>query len=202
MTIADSKQAPIVDRLRQLLRDGSALSSNSDPKGSEVESWAMRVLSEMQIVYGDDSSAVRYFPSTAFDDPTLTSRAQIAERLVQLERFLKELDAIPAATIFPLRGNKIFIGHGRSLQWLRLKEFITERLALPCEEFNVEPKKVWGQVLPLASCLVRTARRSSAHDTKSQPGSPTGPRGARRLARLHASVGSQPVSASRSGECA
>lgn len=33
---------------------------------------------------------------------------------------------------------KIFIGHGRSPVWRELKEFLQDRLALPCEEFNRE----------------------------------------------------------------
>jgi predicted nucleotide-binding protein len=36
-------------------------------------------------------------------------------------------------------GKKIFIGHGRSTTWRILKDFITERLKLPYDEFNAEP---------------------------------------------------------------
>src|SRR2546425_1347328 len=37
------------------------------------------------------------------------------------------------------RGSKIFIGHGRSLIWRELKDFIQERLRLKVDEFNLEP---------------------------------------------------------------
>ena len=137
--MADSNQVPLVSRLRQVQNDGTALLSNSAPRQSEVDAWAMRLRSEMQTVYGDEPSTINYFPSTAFDDPRLGPREQIAERLVQLDRFIKELNLIPEATVRPLRGKKIFIGHGRSLQWLKLKDFISERLKLPCEEFNSDP---------------------------------------------------------------
>ena len=33
---------------------------------------------------------------------------------------------------------KVFIGHGRSLVWLQLKSFLTDRLQLACDEFNAE----------------------------------------------------------------
>jgi hypothetical protein len=33
---------------------------------------------------------------------------------------------------------KVFIGHGRSLVWLALKTFLTERLHIGCDEFNAE----------------------------------------------------------------
>ncbi len=36
-------------------------------------------------------------------------------------------------------GTKVFIGHGRSPVWRELKDFITERLKLPVDEFNRVP---------------------------------------------------------------
>ena len=36
-------------------------------------------------------------------------------------------------------GQKVFIGHGRSLLWRELKDFISDRLRLDWEEFNREP---------------------------------------------------------------
>jgi predicted nucleotide-binding protein len=33
---------------------------------------------------------------------------------------------------------RVFIGHGRSLVWLQLKSFLTDRLHLACDEFNAE----------------------------------------------------------------
>jgi predicted nucleotide-binding protein len=37
------------------------------------------------------------------------------------------------------RGTQIFIGHGRSLLWRELKDFISDRLTLPYDEFNRVP---------------------------------------------------------------
>jgi len=34
---------------------------------------------------------------------------------------------------------KVFIGHGRSPEWLKLRDFLMRKLHLPCEEFNMEP---------------------------------------------------------------
>ena|GEM_PF-231920 len=33
-------------------------------------------------------------------------------------------------------GNKVFIGHGRSIEWMKLKSYLTETLNLECDEFN------------------------------------------------------------------
>src|SRR5260370_11066230 len=34
---------------------------------------------------------------------------------------------------------KVFIGHGRSPVWKDLRDFLQDRLMLPCDEFNREP---------------------------------------------------------------
>jgi predicted nucleotide-binding protein len=44
----------------------------------------------------------------------------------------------PSALASPL-GRKIFIGHGRSLLWHELKDFIETRLRMQSDEFNREP---------------------------------------------------------------
>jgi predicted nucleotide-binding protein len=33
----------------------------------------------------------------------------------------------------------IFIGHGRSTNWLQLRQFLSQDLGLSCDEFNTEP---------------------------------------------------------------
>lgn len=38
-----------------------------------------------------------------------------------------------------MSGNKVFIGHGRSLLWLKLRSFLQDRLSLTVDEFTVEP---------------------------------------------------------------
>ncbi len=33
-------------------------------------------------------------------------------------------------------GSRVFIGHGRSLLWRELKDFVSDRISLPYDEFN------------------------------------------------------------------
>jgi len=44
----------------------------------------------------------------------------------------------PQARIVPT-GRKVFIGRGRSLEWLKLKNFLQDRLGLEWDEFNRVP---------------------------------------------------------------
>jgi len=46
--------------------------------------------------------------------------------------------AFPKPPIKPM-GRRVFIGHGRSKEWIELKDFLNDRLSLQWEEFNREP---------------------------------------------------------------
>ena len=50
-------------------------------------------------------------------------------------------------------GKKIFIGHGHSEEWLRLKEYLTERLGLKCDEFSRVPNAGRTNIARLSSML-------------------------------------------------
>jgi predicted nucleotide-binding protein len=52
---------------------------------------------------------------------------------------IERLSQRPEASVDRQRGTRVFIGHGRSPQWRELKDFISERLGLPYDEFNRVP---------------------------------------------------------------
>lgn len=52
-------------------------------------------------------------------------------------KFMEIHDMVEAKAL--LRSGKVFIGHGRSLIWRELKDFLQDRLHLSWEEFNREP---------------------------------------------------------------
>ncbi|MGH3839348.1 MAG: TIR domain-containing protein [Pseudonocardiaceae bacterium] len=52
---------------------------------------------------------------------------------------IDRLSQRPEASGDRQRGTRVFIGHGRSPQWRELKDFISERLGLPYDEFNRVP---------------------------------------------------------------
>jgi len=51
------------------------------------------------------------------------------------------------------KGEKKFIGHGHSLVWHKLKDFIVERLELPYDEFNAAPSAGIANVARLKKML-------------------------------------------------
>src|SRR5258708_3645925 len=96
-------------------------------------------LLRMEKIYGRDSALLSALPEREIDRRIVDTRSELVTRVEQLQRYVKALEADPEATKSPLLGSKIFIGHGRSLVWLQLKDFLRERFGLPCDEFNVEP---------------------------------------------------------------
>lgn len=63
--------------------------------------------------------------------------ADLGECASHVSKHIKRLDMV--RTIARSQGRSVFIGHGRSLLWRELKDFIDGRLHLPWEEFNRLP---------------------------------------------------------------
>lgn len=80
-------------------------------------------------------------PMVALFDPgnigtTAAQHAEcLASRLTALEFFVDEVDRIGQRTI---ASQRVFFGHGQSPDWRELKDFVSDRLGLPWDEFNRE----------------------------------------------------------------
>lgn len=69
---------------------------------------------------------------------TFSQCEQLAKYLERTAAHFSRLEAYPRPTQ-EQKGTHVFIGHGRSLAWRELKDFIQDRLLLPWEEFNRVP---------------------------------------------------------------
>ncbi len=98
--------------------------------GSQM--WIMQARAVLGRVYGENTPEVDLWcPKQSLDPVTMTPQNKIAARLPQLER-------LAAILAVPQDAAKIFIGHGRSAEWLKLRIFVSQTLGLPCDEFNIE----------------------------------------------------------------
>ena len=66
------------------------------------------------------------------------------------------MDRFGHVSAFQAERSKVFIGHGGSLVWHQLKDFLTGRLDLECEEFNAESVSGRGTITRLEEMLDRT----------------------------------------------
>lgn len=85
-----------------------------------------------------------------------TVYAQAGKLAALALRAADHLDRLAAAVRHPAAaslGTHVFIGHGRSLQWRVLKDFIQDRLHLPYMEFNRVPVAGVTNIARLSECL-------------------------------------------------
>lgn len=129
----ETKPTPITARLRALIEEGVEFSQRPNFPGDAGKLWVMQVRTMLKNIYAENAPEIDFWCSDhKLDSPQMTSQARITSRLPQLERLATVLT-------IPHGAAKIFIGHGRSPEWLKLRIFFSETLGLPCDEFNIEP---------------------------------------------------------------
>lgn len=140
--MADSPQAgesSLLESLRGRLMVAERLLGRPEVHLGELAMWSTSVRNCLEKIYGKDSPLLSGLPTRGIDRSIRDARAELTRRAEQVRRYIDALEGVPNAAKAPLLGRKIFIGHGRSLVWLQLKDFIREQLGLSCDEFNIEP---------------------------------------------------------------
>ena len=99
-----------------------------------------------QIITRDDiamSQGIQYPPHISYESyflSLLSTKQALQDVLDQANKYYKYYNSSQSIdTIKTIGTNKIFIGHGRSVIWKDLKDFLEDRLNLEWEEFNREP---------------------------------------------------------------
>jgi len=133
MPDATAPPVPATHLLRQAITQGREMAAKPVLAAVPSNLWVLRARGALSKVYGENAAEVDFWcPLSRLDPPSITPQNRIASRLPHLER-LAALLAISNA------GAKIFIGHGRSTEWLKLRIFLSQTLGLACDEFNIEP---------------------------------------------------------------
>lgn len=129
----DPSPTPVVKLLQNSVVQGREFSSRPSLIRDISTLWIMTARGAIAKLYGKDAPEVDFWcPNSATDPAAVDPQTRIRNRLPALERLLGVLTISAPA-------DKIFIGHGRSPEWLKLQNLISQKLALPCDEFNIEP---------------------------------------------------------------
>jgi hypothetical protein len=146
-----------VSEARALLKDrieeGEAIADNPEYAlryGNSSGEWSRRTFDSLSRVFGSQLNAQdfvnRMKPHNLFDlvhaqnNPGIEARWGVEYlRSIDEQLFILQHPLGLTKTEAKTKGKRIFIGHGRSLVWLKLKNFIEERLHLPVDEFNRAP---------------------------------------------------------------
>ena len=136
---AAPEEKPLLARLRGILERSEEVLKRSDiPIG-----LAMMTINQFRFhlskIYGKDAPELEHFPPLTKDVAPKDVRTELARRVENGHRVVDVLAHLPEKATTPLLGNSVFIGHGRSPLWRELKDFISDRMKLPWDEFNREP---------------------------------------------------------------
>jgi hypothetical protein len=134
------------DRMQEYI--GSALRD----LGDDLLSWVDRTIVTLTRIFASTWNseqftirvglkAVENRPSSIEEDPIGALVAGLHFlRSLQEELFIAEsMEDVAGKPVSKPVGNKVFIGHGRSLLWRELKDFIADTLKLDWDEYNREP---------------------------------------------------------------
>jgi predicted nucleotide-binding protein len=138
MTTTENTPKPFLEILDPILERGCKFSSRPNLEYGALQLWSTQVRAQMAKIYGKDSKHLAHFLPIQRNLTQQEINDEMKKRLAHLHRFAVELAGLPEATKEPLRGKRVFIGHGRSPLWRELKDFINDRLHLPWDEFNRE----------------------------------------------------------------
>ena len=129
----DLKPKPISIHIREVLDLANDMLAKPSLAIMGSQMWIIRARAVFERIYGVDSPAIDFWcPRQNTDAPTLSPHQKILTRLPRFKHFASLLDTNSAAP-------KIFIGHGGSSDWLRLRTFLSDTMRLQVDEFNIEP---------------------------------------------------------------
>jgi hypothetical protein len=137
--ISLSEEKALFEQLVDQLRRGREDLKKGNVKGGQVQMWTGAVRHRLITLYGKESEIVACLPTPAADKVPPDKASEIlSQRLSILTSFLERIHADGMSSFCKGAGKRIFIGHGRSLLWRELKDFLQDRLHLAWDEFNRE----------------------------------------------------------------
>lgn len=129
-----NSEAP-VERLKRIRARVEKLLEKRDVSIGQIKITIGQVRATLRTIYGEsyDIDSSWRLEDVSEDGDRVE---ELERRLGLLTGIIEHFDNLAPSLHKP---NKVFIGHGRSLLWRELKDFISERLGLPWDEFNREP---------------------------------------------------------------
>lgn len=120
-----------IEKAKTILRKG-------DVKIGQLKMWSGGVRSHLKKIYGEGHPIIESMSPNLISS-NVDPIKELAQRAKLLEQFVSEIERVGAVSfIQQSSGSRVFIGHGQSPIWRELKDFLSDRLSLPWDEFNRE----------------------------------------------------------------
>ena len=128
----------VAQMLEQLVLRGQIMASGADLRSGLVKMWIGQIRMQIRKGFGPDSKAVDFWPATPETLSPIQARDLLNNCLLKAQSLLAYLNDAPTKCLASAHAPNVFIGHGRSLVWMELKDFLEGRLQLHWNEFNRE----------------------------------------------------------------
>ena len=129
-------EAGAISRLQARLDRGTELIAVPSLSHGQVRMWTASTRGPLREIFGHDSPVFADWPPASGPLPQGDPKVLLGARLLRLKSLISTLREGEQTGVVP--GSRVFIGHGRSPVWRELKDFLSDRLDLPWEEFNRE----------------------------------------------------------------
>jgi hypothetical protein len=132
------EEKSVLDQLMAEVDRGRRILEKGDVKKGILQMWVVPLRFKLKRLLGENVPLKKFLPDVP-EGLTPSEYAAILQRqLDQTTGFVTAVrDSVDRS--YSTSGGKVFIGHGRSPVWREFKDFISERLYLPWDEFNRDP---------------------------------------------------------------
>ena len=138
MTTSSEQVTPLLTILQRFVDRAEIMKSKGEIKLGQLKMWSGGIRSQLKKVYGENDDITEAM-SPALVPDSINPNEELEIRLQVLKDYIESIEKIGVnAFINKNVSSRIFIGHGQSPMWRELKDFISDRLALPWDEFNRE----------------------------------------------------------------
>jgi len=135
--IATADEQPVIARLKTQLEKGHELLKAPVLRTGHVQLWLGPIRHQLKRLYGPGVDVYEIVPKVEGNLADDELRRVVNLRIRQLKMLILLLENAHRRA-FGIGSGRVFIGHGRSPVWRVVKDFISDRLKLPCVEFDTE----------------------------------------------------------------
>jgi hypothetical protein len=125
-----------IERLEEHWDRGKNLALSPSLSLGQVRMWTALTREPIKRIFGYESPVLIDWPPASALQIQGDHRVHLQSRLLQIECLISMIRECERKGVAPV--SRVFIGHGRSPVWRELKDFLSDRLDLPWDEFNRE----------------------------------------------------------------
>lgn len=139
MESSSKQETGAIDLLQRFVERANDILAKDNVSKSQLKIWSGAVRSHLKKIYGEEHIITKSMSPGVVPDQ-ITPFEELKKRALHLEHYIKLVQQAGEDSFVQKRdfSQRIFIGHGQSPIWRELKDFLSERLSLPWDEFNRE----------------------------------------------------------------